>query len=242
MGIDEKSITLDRNGRKMPLYISAPSGGGGPYPGVIVVHEIFGLNDHIKDIARRFSAEGFVAFAPDLFEGHEGVPADKNDLAAMRTCWSKIPDTTFVADLQAVLDMAQTDDRVQSDKVGVIGYCMGGAMAFMFAASTPSVAWCADYYGRIKYPELNATKAKQPIDYAETLQCPVIGLFSGQDELIPPEHVQELEQRVKAKGVRSEFKIYDDAKHAFFNDTRQFYDEKAAKDAWKRTLDFISKS
>lgn len=242
MGIDEKSIMLDRHGRKMPLYISAPSGGGGPYPGVIVIHEIFGLNDHIKDIARRFTAEGFVAFAPDLFDDHDGVPEDKNDLAAMRACWSKIPDATFVEDLQAVLDMAQTDDRVRSDAVGAIGYCMGGAIAYMFAASTQSVAWVADYYGRIKYPELTVTKTKHPIDYTETLQCPVIGLFSGVDELIPPEHVQELESRVQAKGVRSEFKIYDDAKHAFFNDTREFYNEKAAKDAWKRTLEFVTKS
>lgn len=242
MQLDEKSITLDRNGREMPVYVSAPSGSGAPLPGVIVIHEIFGLNDHIKDISRRFSREGFVAFAPDLFDGHDGVPTDKNDLGAMRECWSKIPDATFVADLQALMDLAQADERVQGDNIGVIGYCMGGAMGFMFAASTPSVAWCADYYGRIKYPELTAAKAKHPIDYSETLKCPVIGLFSGQDELIPPAHVQELEQRVKAKGVRSDFKIYDDAKHAFFNDTRDFYNEKAAKDAWQRTLNFVSKS
>jgi carboxymethylenebutenolidase len=242
MTIEEKSITLDRNGRKMPVYISAPAGGDGPYPGVIVVHEIFGLDEHIKDVARRFTAQGFVAFAPDLFDGHENVPADKTNLADMRKCWSGIPDATFVEDLQALYAMAQADPRVKRDNIGVIGYCRGGAIAYMFGASTPGVAWIGDYYGRVKYQDLTATKAKHPIDYTETLTSPVIGLFSGQDELIPKEHVQELEGRIKAKGLRNEFVIYDDAKHAFFNDARPFYDEKAAKDAWKRTIEFVTKS
>jgi carboxymethylenebutenolidase len=238
--MDERLIQLDRDGRNMPLFIAAPDGDG-PFPAVIVVHEIFGLNDHIKDIARRFAREGFVAYAPDIFEGHQGVPADKNDLNAMRALWSNIPDAVLISDLSAVFAMAQLEDRVRGDQIGTIGYCMGGAIAYMFGA-TCGVAWIADYYGRIKYPQLSETKPKHPIDYTDTLSCPVLGLFSGVDELIPVDQVDELKQRIEAKGIPCEFKVYDDAKHAFFNDTREFYNADAAKDAWKRTLEFIARS
>jgi carboxymethylenebutenolidase len=239
--ISDQLIEIDRCGRKMPIYIASPEGEG-PYPAVIVVHEIFGLNDHIKDIARRFAREGFVAYAPDLFEGNEGMPADRNDLNAMRAVWAKIPDATLISDLQSVLTMAQLNDAVRSDKVGTIGYCMGGAIAYMLACSSPSVAWVADYYGRIYYPQLTDTKPKHPIDYTDTLPCPVIGLFAGVDELITAEHVEELKQRISATGKPNEIKIYDGAKHAFFNDQREFYNKDAADDAWKRTLEFVGRA
>lgn len=240
MAIDEKLIEIDRSGRKMPVYIAAPEGAA-RNPAVIVVHEIFGLNDHIKDIARRFAAAGFVAFAADLFEGHAGLPDDRNDLNGMRNVWSNIPDAQLIADLQSVFEMAKKDARVDAAKIGTIGYCMGGAIALMFGCSTPGVAWIGDYYGRIRYPQLSETKSRHPIDYVETLGCPVIGLFAGQDELITADHIAELKQRVEAKGQRCEFKTYENAKHAFFNDVREFYNEDAAKDAWQRTLAFISK-
>lgn len=240
MAIDEKLIEVDRSGRKMPVYIASPEGAG-QHPAVIVVHEIFGLNDHIKDIARRFAAASFIAFAPDLFEGHAGLPEDRNDLNGMRAVWSNIPDAQLIEDLQGVFELAKKDARVDAAKIGTIGYCMGGAIAFMFGCSTPGVAWIGDYYGRIRYLQLTETKSKHPIDYVETLGCPVIGLFAGHDELITADHIAELKARVEATGQRCEFKTYENAKHAFFNDVREFYNEDAAKDAWQRTLAFVSK-
>lgn len=224
----------------MPLFVVGPADEG-IYPAVIVVHEIFGLNDHIKDVARRFAAKGMVAYAPDLFEGNPGLPEDRNDLAAMRAVWQNIPDATLIKDLHSVLDMAQLNDSVRADKVGVIGYCMGGAIAYMFACSTPSVAWVADYYGRIFYPQLSETKPKHPIDYTGTLPCPVLALFAGQDELITKEHVDEFRQRLQSSAAQFELQVYNEAEHAFFNDTREFYNKGTATDAWERTLNFISK-
>lgn len=240
LALEEQEIFIDRSGRKMPLFIAAPEKPG-KYPAVIVVHEIFGLNDHIRDVARRFARSGMVAYAPDLFERQPGMPADRNDLNAMRSIWAAIPDDELIADMQSVLDMAQLNDAVHSDKVGAIGYCMGGAIAYMFACRTESVAWIADYYGRIFYPELTNTKPKHPIDYTDTLKCPVLGLFSGIDELIPKDHVAALESRLEQGKIPHEIKIYDNAKHAFFNDRREFYDAQAAADAWNRTLQFINR-
>jgi len=158
----------------------------------------------------------------------------------MRTAWSKIPDSTLIADLQTILALAQANDHVDSDKIGTIGFCMGGAIAFMFACSSPSIAWVVDFYGRIFYPQLSDAKPKHPIDYTY-LSCPVLALFAGIDELITPEHVEAFKTKLAESGKAHEVDVYHDAKHAFFNDQREFYDPDAAEDAWKRTLEFIAK-
>jgi carboxymethylenebutenolidase len=238
--IAEQTVHLDRHGRKMPVYIAQPKGSTEAAPSIIVIHEIFGLNDHIKDVARRFAAQGLVAYAPDLFEGAEGLPADRNELDGMRAAWQRIPDSQFISDLQEIFNLASKSEQVDAGKIGVIGYCMGGAMALMFAGSTPGVAWVVDYYGRIRYGDLSDTKSQHPIDYVRSMRCPFLGLFAGEDQLIPASDVAELTERLKSTGQHFEVEVYKDARHAFFNDTREFYNEKAAKDAWKKTLQFIS--
>lgn len=241
---DEKSIEISaKGGRAMPVFIAAHDNAPRQRPGIIVIHEIFGLNDHIKDVARRFAKQGFVAYAPDLFEGHPGLPDDRNDLNGMRNVWSRIPDETLISDLGIVLHTMRQASNVST--VGAIGYCMGGAIAYMFAckySGSGEVNWVADYYGRVFYPQLSDTKPKHPIDYTDTLACPVLGAFAGEDELIPAEHVKQLEERIKAVGQRADIKIYSEAKHAFFNDTREFYNKEAAEDAWQRTLSFAQEA
>lgn len=236
----EETIAINRNGRQMPVFVVGPDDDN-KYPGLIVVHEIFGLNDHIHDVARRFASQKLRVFAPDLFDGAEGAPADRdNNLDAMRKVWSQIPDSQLIADMQAVFQLAASQPDVVAEKIGSIGYCMGGAIAFMFACETPKSAWVVDYYGRVRYPELTQTKSKHPVDYAATINCPVLGLFSGCDALIPQSDVDLLQQEV-AKRADVEIKVYPEAPHAFFNDTRDHYREDAAKDAWNLTIDFIGR-
>jgi carboxymethylenebutenolidase len=238
--IKEETVHLDRNGRQMPVYIAEPVADR-QSPAIIIVHEIFGLNDHIKDVTRRFAAQGLVAYAPDLFAGAgaDNPPADRSDLNAMRELWQNIPDSQLIADMQAVFTMADKADNVDSQRIGTIGYCMGGAIALMFACSTPAVAWVADYYGRVRYPQLSATKPQHPLDYVHTLRSPFLGLFSAKDELIPPEDIAALTERLQSTGQHFEMKVYENAGHAFFNDRRETYNSEAATDAWKRTLQFI---
>ena len=238
--LQEEEFLLRRDGRELPVFAVGPADVASP--GLILIHEIFGLNDHIRDVSRRFAKElGLRVFAPDLFADREGLPEDKNNLDAMRAVWAKIPDAEVITDLQALYQQISKREDVLADTVGTIGYCMGGAMALMFACSTPYIAFLIDYYGRVKYPELTATKTKHPIDYASGNVCPTLGLFSGIDALIPVSDVEELDAKLKQYSPNVQFKVYPDAPHAFFNDTRDHYDETAAKDAWQRTVEFIDR-
>jgi carboxymethylenebutenolidase len=237
----EQMVLVPRDGRDLPVF-TAEQEKRVRRPAVIIIHEIFGLNEHIKDIARRFARQGMIAFAPDLFSGAPGLPEDRSDLNAMRTVWQKIPDAQLIEDLQTLYRHAIRHPDVMADKVGTVGFCMGGAIAYMFACSTQQIAWVADFYGRIYYPELTPNKPKHPIDYTSGLSCPMLGIFAGKDELITAEHVANLTARLQESRQRFEIKVYDDAQHAFFNDVREHYNADAAKDAWNKTLDFISRS
>lgn len=239
-GLRESLTKLERDARSLPLFMVGPDDAR-PCPALIIVHEIFGLNDHIKDVARRFARQRLRVFAPDLFAEAPGLPEDRNNLEAMRKVWAAIPDSQLIADLRAVLAFASARPDVKQDRVGTIGYCMGGAIAFMFAASSPELAFVIDYYGRIFYPETTSTKPRHPIDYAASLNCPILALFSGQDELIPMAHIDELARRLEAQGKTAEIKVYPQAPHAFFNDTRPTYNAEASQDAWRLTMDFIER-
>jgi carboxymethylenebutenolidase len=236
----EDYFELDMGQERMPVYTAGPKDSKA-YPGLIVIHEIFGFNDHIADLARRFARTGMRVFAPDLFSAADRLRLDRNDLDSMRKLWSGIADAHIIEALQKLLVHIRAEKNVVSDQIGVIGYCMGGAIAFMFAGETKELAFVCDYYGRIQYPQLSEDKPKHPIDYASGINCPVLGLFSKTDELIPLEQVNALESRLKELGKTTEFKVYD-APHAFFNDTREHYDKDAAEDAWTRTLAFIDKA
>lgn len=238
--IDEQLTMIDCSSGRLPAFVTGPSDSKS-YPGLIVVHEIFGLNDHIKDIARRFAKQSLRVFAPDLFANAPGLPADRNDLNAMRQVWQATADQQFTDDLKSVLTFAQKCSNVQADKIGAIGYCMGGAMAFMLACQAPELAFSIDYYGRILYPETSDKKPKHPIDYAGALKCPVLAIFAGQDPLIPKKDIELLDKKLKELGKELQVKIYEDASHAFFNDRRESYRPKEAADAWNLTLDFINR-
>lgn len=238
--LKEQDLPLEGGKRKLPVFSVGPR--DEKVPALIVVHEIFGLNDHIRDVARRFAKAGNMrVFAPDLFHGRFNLPDDRNDLDAMRAVWASIPDKELIEDLNALYAMIAKRSDVVSDTIGTIGYCMGGAIAFMFACSNPTVAFCIDYYGRVRYPELNDNKPKHPVDYVRANVCPVLGIFSGIDPLIPQEDVAMLDERLKASSPDTEVHIYLNAPHAFFNDTRENYREEEAEDAWAKTLKFIDR-
>ncbi len=242
--LKDEEIFLERDGRKMPVFISGPDSND-VLPGLIIVHEIFGLTDHIKDLAQRFAKLNMRAYAPDLFSGVEGAPLDsagRENLDLMREVWSKIPDNQFISDLRAVLVQMQRSKIVSHDKIGAIGYCMGGAIALMFASESPELSWIADYYGRIKYPSLTKTKPKHPIDYVGALQCPMLGIFAGIDPLIPKSDIEDLSKQLEVHGKSHKIKVYPRAPHAFFNDRRPHYNAEAATDAWQITLAFINSS
>jgi carboxymethylenebutenolidase len=240
--LKEKTVTLDRDGQKLPVFCVEPEEDR-KLPAIIVLQEIFGVDDHLRDVSRRFARQGMRAFAPDLFATSPNFPADpaqRKDLDTMRKCWMSIPDSKLISDLEAVFQMIVEYPGVLTQNIGAIGYCMGGAIGFMLACSEPRLAWIIDYYGRIRYGATSDTKPKHPIEYAANLKCPLLGIFAGKDELITAEHREELAGVLKKANKSFQITIYEGALHAFFNDQRPHYNEEVAKDAWRLTLDFIA--
>jgi carboxymethylenebutenolidase len=236
--LDEQTISLNGQAGELPTFIAHPNDGK-KYPGVIVVHEIFGLNDHIRSVARRLAQESMTVYAPCLFA--HAKPSNQDDLAVMREIWSKIPDSQLIADLQTVMAEMKKSEFVKADSIGTIGFCMGGAIAYMFACETPDIAWVADFYGRLFYPQLTEAKAKHPIDFTPGLPGPVLGIFAGIDDLITHEHIMLFRKALLDHKKEADVHIFDDAHHAFFNDEREFYHAQAAEESWKLTLSFIDR-
>lgn len=211
------------NGGNTGGYLSIPASGNGP--GVLVIQEWWGLVDHIKDVCDRFAAEGFVALAPDLFHGKTTKSPDEAGKLMMAL---RIDEAE--KDLSSAADYLSTHDATTGDKVGVVGFCMGGALALYTATKNPKIGACVVFYGG--HPNV---KPDLP-----NLQSPVLGLYGERDGFVTPDSARELESKLKGLGKQIEVKIYADADHAFFNDTRpEVYNAEAAADAWQRTIGFL---
>jgi carboxymethylenebutenolidase len=224
---------------RIPAFIARPAQAG-TYPAVIVIHETFGLVDHIKDVALRFAREGFVAVAPDLFT-REAPIQSPDDPEGMRALAHAIPDARILADLEATIGHLDVLTFVDSRRIGAIGFCMGGLYAFLLAARTPRLRAAADFYGRIAYAERTDHTPEAPIDVVSRLRCPILGIFGDADPVVPVADVRALRDAMIAHKKPFEIKIYPDAPHAFFNDTRPSYRPEMAADAWTRTVTFFWK-
>ena len=207
-------------------YLSVPEQGSGP--GVLVIQEWWGLVDHIKDLCDRFACEGFVALAPDLYHGKTTKSPDEAGKLMMAL---RIDEAE--RDLSAAAQYLARHDSTSSEKIGVVGFCMGGALALYTATKNTKIGACVVFYGG--HPNV---KPDLP-----NLHAPVLGLYGENDRSVTPAVVRDLEQRLKTLGKQIEVKIYPGADHAFFNDTRpQVYKAEAAADAWQRTVDFLRKN
>lgn len=204
-------------------YLSVPQSGSGA--GVIVIQEWWGLVDHIKDVCDRFAGEGFVALAPDLYHGKTTKSPDEAGKLMMAL---RIDEAE--RDLTAAAEYLSTHDAVTSEKVGVVGFCMGGALSLYTATKNPHIGACVVFYGG--HPNV---KPDLP-----NLHAPVLGLYAARDGFVTPDSVRELERKVKDLGKQIEVHIYPETDHAFFNDSRpEVYNAGAAEDAWRRTVDFL---
>ncbi|MDP7235658.1 MAG: dienelactone hydrolase family protein [Candidatus Latescibacteria bacterium] len=220
-------------------FIARPDGPG-VYPAIIVIHEIFGLVDHIKDVAIRLAREGFVAIAPDLFS-REAPLQHQNDATMMLDLVRSIPDSRFLNDLVAAIAHLNVLTFVDEKRIGALGFCMGGLYAYLMAARTPRLSAIADFYGRVAYPGYTAIKPEAPIDVVSRLHCPILGIFAGEDHVVPVDDVHRLKDTMMEHKKSFEIKVYRNAPHAFFNDTRTSYRPDEAHDAWRRTINFFRK-
>ena len=206
-------------------YLSTPEQGSGP--GVVVIQEWWGLVDHIKDVCDRFAAEGFVALAPDLYHGKSTKSPDEAGKLMMAL---RIDEAE--RDLSAAVEYLATQDSTTSKKMGVVGFCMGGALSLYTATKNSKIGACVVFYGG--HPKVKPDLPK--------LESPVLSISGDKDKSVTPQVVHQLEQQLKSLGKQIDVVIYPNADHAFFNDTRPtVYVPEAAEDAWQRTIDFFRK-
>jgi carboxymethylenebutenolidase len=226
-----------QDGTPIKAYYSRPveSGRRG---GVVVIMEAFGLNDHIKDVTRRFAEAGYLAIAPDMYT-REGSPDERNMDAVIQTMLS-VPDAQAIADL----DGAAAYLRSQPDcngKVGAIGFCSGGRYTLMFGCKGANVNACVDSAGGfIIQDEHTEQRPVSPIEMIPTLQCPLLALFGEEDPNPSPEHAARLQEELDKHGKTYELVMYRNAGHAFFADYRPSYRAAPAQDMWHRTLQFYA--
>ena len=212
-----------------------------PVGGVVVIHHMPGYDEETKEIARRFATEGYNAVMPNLY-WRDAPGASPDDAAAAARAKGGVPDDRLVGDVAGAAAYLRGLSN-SNGKVGVIGYCSGGRQSFLAAISLPLQA-AVDCYGAFVVgtppPEL-PLKVTPLVDRAGDLTCPLLGLFGADDKFPSPEHVDELEQALKAHGKTYEFHTYPGAGHAFFAVNRPAYRPEAAADGWKRIFDWFGR-
>jgi carboxymethylenebutenolidase len=205
------------------LYIPA---GNGPFPALIVIHEWWGLNDWVKQQAEKLAGQGYVALAVDLYRGKV---ADNPDLA--HELMRGLPTDRATRDLRAAYDFLASQGNVKKERIGSIGWCMGGGYSLDAALAEPQLAATVINYGHL---------ATEPSELKK-INAPILGLFGGKDQGIPPEDVKKFQQAMEQLGKKIEVKIYPDAGHGFENpNNKQGYRGEDAADAWRRTVDFLA--
>jgi len=231
-------------GEDMATYVSHPlPSAGNSFPAIIVVQEAFGVNQHIQKVCDRFAQQGYVAVAPALF--HREHPNPKlgygdNEAPARNRYMSALRDNEIIEDINATINFLQNEyPRTRGQKIGIVGYCVGGRIAYLAATSCPGLSAAVVYYGgRILIP---FGEGPAPIDLTNWIKIPVMGNFGALDQNPSPEDVAKIEAKLKEAGVTYDFKTYPNAGHGFNCDERASYHKESGDDAWARTLSWFEK-
>lgn len=238
-GLVEGEVTIPVGDFKMPAYRAAPAQAAGA-PVVLVISEIFGVHEHIADVARRFAKAGYFAVAPELFL-RQGDPAMYAEVSRLLSeVIAKVPDAQVMGDLDATVAWAR-GQGADTGRLGVTGFCWGGRITWMYAAHQPAVKAGVAWYGRLVGASGELTP-RHPVDVAAGLHAPVLGLYGEKDTGIPLDSVEKMKAALAAGNAasrKSQFVVYPDAPHAFHADYRPSYRKEAAQDGWKRCLEWF---
>ena len=239
-GLEAGDVKIPTSTGDIPGYRALPANQSKTakrYPLVLVVQEIFGVHEHIRDVCRRLAKAGYFAVAPELFY-RQGDVSKLADFSKIRAVVDKVPDAQVLLDLDATVAWAAASGQADPDKLGVTGFCWGGRAVWLYAAHNPKLKAGVAWYGRIT-GERDALRPRYPIDIAGQLSAPVLGLYGGKDEGIPVSSVDDMKRALvggNAAAKASDIRVYPEAGHAFNADYRPSYEPKAAADGWKRML------
>ncbi|MGH7960837.1 MAG: dienelactone hydrolase family protein [Candidatus Binatia bacterium] len=238
-GLDAGEVKIPVADGELPAYRAVPATGG-PFPTVLVVQEIFGVHEHIKDVCRRFATLGYLAVAPALYarQGDVSQMADINEIVSKVV--SKVPDAQVMADLDATVSWAEQSGKGDTARLGITGFCWGGRVVWLYAAHSPRLKAGVAWYGRL-VGQPSELMPRHPLDVAAILKAPVLGLYGGDDAGIPNETVEQMRKTLQAAGSPSEIVLYPDTPHGFYADYRASYRKEQAQDGWKRLQEWFKK-
>lgn len=233
-GLVAGDVKIPAGDGDIPAYRAMPESKGS-FPVVLVVHEIFGVHEHIKDICRRFAKLGHLAIAPDLYfrQGDVSKIANFNELFKVA---AKVPDSQVMSDLDAAAAWA-AKNQGNTQKLGITGFCWGGRIVWMYAAHNSQVKAGVAWYG----PVVGQPSQQNPIDIASSLKVPILALHGGKDAMVRLDTVEHMRDVLKKAGSPSEIIIYPDAEHGFFADYRPGYRRDDAQDGWIRLQAWFKK-
>lgn len=238
-GLTAGPVSIPAKGGSMPAYRAMPSGKG-KFPAIVVVPEIFGIHAYIQDVCRRLAKQGYAAVAPDLFF-RQGDPTKLTSIDEIRSkVISKVPQAQVMDDMDATVSWLEHSGSADPAKVGVTGFCWGGNVTWMYASHNPKLKAAAAWYGRL-VGDPTPLQPSNPLDIAEGLKVPVLGLYGGKDKGIPLDSIEKTRSVLKKGKSGSEIVVYPDAEHGFHADYRPSYHEKSAKEAWGKMLDWFKK-
>ena len=232
-GLISGTVMVKIDGQDVPVYASQPEGKTG-LPVILVISEIFGVHEHIADMARRFAKQGYLALAPDLFVRQGDATKAPSMPELMKNIVGKTPDAQVMSDLDAIVAWARQNGG-DTTRLGITGFCWGGRVTWLYAAHNPAVKAGVAWYGRL-VGESTAITPQHPVDIAPTLKAPILGLYGAKDTGIPQESIEKMKAALAKGTSKSEFVVYPDSGHAFNADYRPSYVAADAKDGYARCL------
>ena len=241
-GLTAGEVKITTKDGEIPAYRAMPATGRN-FPTVLVVQEIFGVHEHIKDVCRRFAKAGYLAVAPELY-ARQGDVSKLPMGEIISKVVSKVPDAQVMSDLDAAVAWAKANGG-NTSKLGVTGFCWGGRIVWLYATHNPKLKAGVAWYGRLVPPppdRVSPLQPKHPVELVGAMKASVLGLYAGKDGGIPNDTVEQMKKALKDAGKKSEIVLYPDAQHGFYADYRPSYNKESATDGWNRLLAWFKKN
>ena len=238
-GLEAGEVKIPVADGEIPGYRARPQAAK-KAPMVLVVQEIFGVHEHIRDVCRRLAKLGYLAIAPELYARQGDVSKIADIQEIMSRVVSKVPDSQVMSDLDATAAWGTQSAGGDGAKLGITGFCWGGRIVWLYAAYNPRLSAGVAWYGRLEGPT-DELHPKNPIDVVASLKAPVLGLYGGADQGIPLDSVERMRKALEQAKKPCELVVYPDAPHGFHADYRPSYRQEAAVDGWNRLRSWFAK-
>ena len=232
-GLQAGPVVIDTHDGQLPAYAARPTGPG-PFPTLLVIEEIFGVHEYIKDVCRRLAKLGYLAVAPELYARIADLSKMTDPQAIVRNVILKAPDATLLSDLDSTAAWAASHGG-DAARLGVMGFCRGGRDTWLYAEHNPALKAAVAFYGPVTGP-VSAIQPRTPLDLAAGLKCPLLGLYGGADDGIDQADVREAASRAEHAGQTVKIEVFPGAPHGFHADYRATYHKDAAVAAWAEML------